>query len=141
MYEIFDGPFGEAREALLSKTVRRIRPGKPQKHSSHDYRDDQTMTKQTYIDAMNKYGLNQDEYAYQDALKEWKSENLNKPIQDKISFADWIDDKLNVDEEEDAVIRTLRNALGENNQVLISNPIIIQQLVYHYNYNKEHKFT
>jgi len=41
----------------------------------------------------------------------------------------------------DAVIRTLRNALGENNQVLISNPIIMQQLVYHYNYNKEHKFT
>ena len=41
----------------------------------------------------------------------------------------------------DAAIRTLRNALGENNQVLISNPDIMEQLVWHYNNNKVHKFT
>jgi len=40
----------------------------------------------------------------------------------------------------DSVIRTLRNALGENNQPLIVIPEVMEQLVEHYNKNKIHRF-
>jgi len=40
----------------------------------------------------------------------------------------------------DSVIRTLRNALGENNQALIVIPEVMEQLIEHYNKNKIHQF-
>jgi len=40
----------------------------------------------------------------------------------------------------DSVIRTLRNALGENNQALIVIPEVMEQLVEHYNKNKINRF-
>jgi len=40
----------------------------------------------------------------------------------------------------DSVIRTLCNALGENNQTLIVIPKVMEQLVEHYNKNKIHRF-
>jgi len=41
----------------------------------------------------------------------------------------------------DSVIRTLRNALGENNQALIVIIEVMEQLVEHYNKNKIHRYT
>jgi len=45
-------------------------------------------------DVMNQYGLNQDEYKYEDELKGSEISNSTRSNEDKILFRDWLENEL-----------------------------------------------